>query len=132
MVAIIFFEEHQIRAFPIAQKSGLNREILDTAPGALYQKFAYKVLETGGEFVEAPTRRRKPSQTCPACGLQKPKTLDMRVHTCSNAACGHTEDRDSAGARVNLRWALGTLPKPWSEKTIKKLTNLGAGTVPVP
>lgn len=116
----------------VAQKSGLNREILDTAPSALYQKFAYKVLETGGEFVETPTRKLKPSQTCPACGLQKPKTLAMRIHTCANADCGHTEDRDSAGACVNLRWALGTLPKLWSEKKSKQITDQGAGTVPVP
>jgi putative transposase len=101
----------------VAQKSGLNREILDTAPTALFQKIAYKVLETGGDFLEAPTRSLKPSQTCPQCGSQKKKTLSMRVHLCT--ACGHTEDRDAASARVNLRWALGTLPRIRKEKVKK-------------
>ena len=91
----------------VAQKSGLNREILDTAPAALLQKIAYKVPETGGLFMEAPTRKLKPSQTCPACGTVTKKLLAQRWHCCH--ACGHEEDRDSAAARVVLRWALGTL-----------------------
>jgi hypothetical protein len=50
----------------VAQKAGLNREILDTAPALFTSLFRYKVLETGGEWVEAPTRKLKPSQRCPA------------------------------------------------------------------
>lgn len=54
----------------VRQKAGLNREILDTAPAQLIQLIRYKVTETGGEFVDAPTRKLKPSQTCPpAAGL---------------------------------------------------------------
>ena len=102
----------------VAQKKGLNREILDTAPAALFQKIAYKVTETGGRFMEAPTRRLKPSQTCPECGTQKKKTLSERIHVCG--FCKFTEDRDAASARVNLRWALGTLPKIRKEKKEKK------------
>jgi len=93
----------------VQQKAGLNREILDTAPAALLQKIAYKVPETGGLFIEAPTRTLKPSQTCPDCGVVAKKLLSQRWHCCS--ACGHEEDRDTASARVVLRWALGTLPK---------------------
>ena len=91
----------------VQQKAGLNREILDTAPAALLQKIAYKVPETGGLFMQASTRKLKPSQTCPACGVQQKKVLQQRWHCCH--ACGHEEDRDSAAARVVLRWALGTL-----------------------
>jgi putative transposase len=91
----------------VQQKSGLNREILDTAPAALLQKIAYKVPETGGLFLEAATRKLKPSQTCPACAAVAKKLLAQRWHCCH--ACGHEEDRDSAAARVVLRWALGTL-----------------------
>lgn len=116
----------------VAQKSGLNREILDTAPAALLQKIAYKVQETGGEFLESPTRRLKPSQTCPQCGLQKAKTLKERTHRCASEACGYVDDRDSAAARVNLRWALGTLPKVWSEKVKQEIERSRAGTAPVP
>ena len=91
----------------VAQKAGLNREILDTAPAALHQKIAYKVSETGGRYMEAPTRRLKPSQTCPQCGAQAKKALSERWHCCH--VCGHQEDRDAAAARVVLRWALGVL-----------------------
>lgn len=51
----------------VAQKAGLNREMLDTAPGLFTSLFRYKVLETGGEWVDAPTRKLKPSQRCPQC-----------------------------------------------------------------
>lgn len=51
----------------VAQKAGLNREILDTAPARLMALISYKVGETGGWFFEAPTRKLKPSQTCPCC-----------------------------------------------------------------
>lgn len=91
----------------VQQKAGLNREILDTAPAALFQKIAYKVKETGGQVLEAPTKKLKPSQTCPApsCGAVRKKTLAERVHRCDS--CGHEEDRDSAAARVVLHWLLG-------------------------
>ena len=96
----------------VAQKCGLNREILDTAPALLFALIAYKVQETGGQFIEAPTRKLKPSQRCPACWTVAKKTLKDRVHTC---ACGCVMDRDLASAKVLLRWV---------EETF------GAGTVP--
>ena len=91
----------------VRQKAGLNREILDTAPAALLQKIAYKVAETGGQYLEAPTRILKPSQTCPQCGTRVKKKLSQRWHCCHS--CGHAEDRDAAAARVVLRWAIGVL-----------------------
>jgi putative transposase len=91
----------------VEQKAGLNREILDTAPAALLQKLAYKVRETGGLFLEAPTKLLKPSQTCPECKSQQRKLLRERWHCCH--VCGHEEPRDAASARTVLRWALGTL-----------------------
>ena len=99
----------------VAQKSGLNREIGDTGGAALFMKIAYKVQETGmrlheqprGKYFEAPTRRLKPSQRCPACDAVVKKALCERVHRCG--ACGYTEDRDIASARIVLRWLIGTL-----------------------
>ncbi len=67
----------------VAQKSGLNREILDTAPALLMQLIAYKVEETGGQFIEAPTRKLKPSQRCPACWAIKKKSLSQRTQRCA-------------------------------------------------
>lgn len=88
----------------VAQKAGLNREILDTAPGLFTSLFRYKVLETGGEWVDAPTRKLKPSQRCPQCWHVAKKQLSQRMHCCEQ--CGHQENRDTASARVVLRWAL--------------------------
>jgi putative transposase len=90
----------------VAQKAGLNREILDTAPALFTSLLRCKVLETGGEWVEAPTRKLKPSQRCPACWATAKKKLSQRTHAC--AECGYTEPRDLASARVVLSWALGT------------------------
>jgi putative transposase len=76
--------------------------------GMLRQAIEYKVTEAGGVFVEVPTRKVKPSQTCPKCGHQRKKTLDERVHQCE--ACGFMMDRDLAAALVMLLWAQGILP----------------------
>ncbi|WP_157269107.1 zinc ribbon domain-containing protein [Azohydromonas aeria] len=90
----------------VAQKAGLNREVLDTAPALFTSLFRLKVMETGGEWVEAPTRKLKPSQRCPACWALAKKSLSDRIHVCAD--CGHNEPRDLASARVVLKWALGT------------------------
>ncbi len=90
------------------QKAGLNKSILDVGFGMLRQAIQYKVTEAGGVFVEVPTRQVKPSQTCPKCGHQHPKTLDERTHCCSS--CNYIQDRDIAAAEVMLLWAKGKLP----------------------
>jgi putative transposase len=92
----------------VAQKAGLNREILDTAPAPMMQLLRYKVMKTHGMWVEAPTNKFKPSQTYPACGHPAKKRLSDRVHRC--ACCGHTAPRDLAAARGVLPWALYGLP----------------------
>jgi putative transposase len=90
------------------QKAGLNKSILDVGFGMLRSTIKYKVEQIGGVFVEVPTRRVKPSQTCPKCGNQHKKTLDIRVHECG--VCGYVQDRDIAAAEVMLYWAKGSLP----------------------
>jgi putative transposase len=90
------------------QKAGLNKSILDVGFGMLKSAIKYKVEEGGGQFIEVPTRKVKPSQTCPKCGHQKPKTLDERIHQCGE--CGYQQDRDIASAEVCLYWVKGTLP----------------------
>lgn len=64
----------------------------------------YKLAEAGGVFIEVPTQKVKPSQTCPSCGSQKKKELSERIHDC---LCGFTCDRDVAAAIVMLNWARG-------------------------
>lgn len=91
------------------QKAGLNKSILDVGFGMLRNTIKYKVEQIGGVFVEVPTRKVKPSQTCPKCGHQHKKTLDIRVHECG--VCGYQQDRDIAAAEVMLYWAKGNLPE---------------------
>jgi putative transposase len=90
-----------------AQKTKLNRSMLDVGFGTIGQMFEYKLAETGGFYVESPTRQLKPTQRCAKCWELTPKTLSDRVHICSNPACGHTENRDVNAAQVNLIWARG-------------------------
>lgn len=89
-----------------AQKTGLNRLMLDVGVGNLTQAIEYKLQEAGGFLVYVPTKKVKPSQTCPDCGHQRKKDLSERVHHCSE--CGATYDRDVAAAMVMLSWAQGT------------------------
>ena len=89
-----------------AQKTGLNRSMLDVRIGELTKAIEYKLQEADGMFVKVPTKTVKPSQTCPSCGHQKKKDLSERVHHCLE--CGFTCDRDVAAAMIMLPWALGT------------------------
>lgn len=87
-----------------SQKTGLNRSMLDVGMGVLRSAIEYKLSECDGIFIEVPTQKVKPSQTCPACGHQHKKDLSERVHNCS---CGFSCDRDVAAAMVMLNWATG-------------------------
>ena len=87
------------------QKTGLNRSILDVGFGMLREAIKYKVIEAGGVFVEVPTKKVKPSQTCPSCGHQKKKDLSERMHNCEK--CNYQQDRDVAAAMVMLNYARG-------------------------
>ena len=87
------------------QKSGLNRNLLDVGIGNLKGLIKYKVTEVGGIYIEVPTRKVAPSQTCPGCGIKRKKDLSQRVHACS---CGiKALDRDVAAAMVMLNYARG-------------------------
>ena len=88
----------------VKQKAGLNREILNTAPAMTLQFLTYKAEEAGSDLALVPTRKVKPSQTCPDCGAQRKKALSERWHRCQ---CGCDKPRDVASAQVNLNWALG-------------------------
>ena len=88
-----------------AQKTGLNRNLLDVGIGNLKSLIKYKVTEAGGIYIEIPTRKVAPSQTCPSCGSRRKKDLSERIHTCD---CGiQPLDRDVAAAIVMLNYARG-------------------------
>ncbi|QSV53577.1 MAG: transposase [Dolichospermum sp. UKL201] len=84
------------------QKSGLNKSILDVGMGMIKSALKAKLSDIGGLFVEVPTKKVKPSQTCPKCGHQEKKSLAERTHVCHN--CGYTQQRDIAAAEVMLLW----------------------------
>ncbi|MGB3640066.1 MAG: transposase [Rivularia sp. (in: cyanobacteria)] len=84
------------------QKSGLNKSILDVGMGMIRNSLKAKLDDVGGAFVEVPTRKVKPSQTCPKCGHQEKKRLAERQHICND--CGYTQQRDIASAEVMLLW----------------------------
>ncbi|QJB43561.1 RNA-guided endonuclease InsQ/TnpB family protein [Dolichospermum flos-aquae] len=84
------------------QKAGLNKSILDVGMGMIKSALKAKLSDIGGLFVEVPTRKVKPSQTCPKCGNQEKKSLAERTHVCHN--CGYTQQRDIAAAEVMLLW----------------------------
>lgn len=88
----------------VAQKSGLHRSILNTAPALFTSLLRCKVLETGGEWVEAPTRKLKPSQRCPQCWATSIEQRSDSMHRCNS--CGYTAPRRIASSSVVLRWAL--------------------------
>ncbi len=89
------------------QKAGLNRSILEVGFGIIGDLLAYKAAEAGGFYLESPTRTLKPTQRCAKCRELTPKTLNDRVHVCSNPNCNHIEDRDVNAAQVNEIWARG-------------------------
>jgi len=106
MIGFLLTEHLSIRSMTAhggRRKRGLNREILNTAPGLFLQMLAYKAEEAGGWYEEASTRRLKPSQTCHGCGRQAKKALSERWHTCP---CGVSCPRDDNSALVLLHEVL--------------------------
>ena len=83
----------------MVQSGNLAKEILDAGWGSFAEKLAYKVEETGGEFVKVDPAYT--SQDCSGCGFRDPirKTLSDRVHNCKE--CGLVLDRDH-NAAINI------------------------------
>ncbi len=106
----------------VAQKAGLNRSILDTAPATFLNMLRYKAEEAGSKFLEAPTRKLKPSQRCPSCGTVKKKSLAQRQHVCS---CGCQLGRDQAAALVLLNWGLEQISQSDQPETINPAGTVG-------
>jgi putative transposase len=80
-------------------KAGLNRAILDVAPGELRRQLAYKTRWSGSALVVA-DRWYPSSKTCSACGAVKTKLpLAERTYHCQH--CGLVIDRDH-NASINL------------------------------
>ena len=86
----------------VAQKSGLNREILSQTWGLIREQLRYKAAWAGREFVEV--NPRYTSRECWSCGEQTPQS-EYRTYRCG--VCGTTFDRDTNAAINVMQRAFG-------------------------
>ncbi|MFJ5879906.1 RNA-guided endonuclease TnpB family protein [Kitasatospora cineracea] len=83
----------------VRQKAGLNRSILDAAPGEVRRQLTYKASWYGSHLAVL-DRWYPSSKTCSSCGTTKPKlSMKERVFHCTT--CGLTIDRD-LNAAINI------------------------------
>ena len=82
----------------VAQKSGLNRAILDQGWGEFRRQLEYKSAWRGGFVIAVPPHHT--SQTCPCCGhTDKENRPTQAKFEC--VECGYTENADVVGA-INI------------------------------
>jgi putative transposase len=86
----------------VRQKAGLNRSLLDCAPGRLRDLVAYKAESAGKLLIAVPPAWS--SQICSGCGEWVPKELGEREHACKQ--CGLTVHRDLNAALNCKAWGL--------------------------
>ena len=82
----------------VAQKSGLNRSILDQGWGEFRRQLEYKVVWRGGMLMAVPPHHT--SQTCPACAhVSKDNRQTQSKFLCVD--CGYENHADVVGA-INI------------------------------
>ncbi|MGF1541710.1 MAG: zinc ribbon domain-containing protein [Pleurocapsa sp.] len=85
------------------QKAGLNKSILSVGFGTLNQMIAYKIEAKGGLVLTLNTKKIKPSQRCPKCGMVHKEWADLsnRYHICNGEkGCGFETPRDRGSVMV--------------------------------
>lgn len=79
----------------VRQKAGLNRSLLDVAPGMFRTLLEYKLRWRGGRLIAVDPRNT--SRTCPVCGHCSPNNRPSRDEfRCER--CGHQADADANAA----------------------------------
>lgn len=87
----------------VAQKRGLNREILARGWGEVRRQLKYKCEWYGSRLV--PVDPRHSSQECSACGhVSAGNRTSQAIFLC--VACGHAENADVNAAKIVLKRAL--------------------------
>jgi putative transposase len=105
----------------VAQKSGLNRSILDQGWGEFKRQIEYKQLWKGGMVLCVPAHHT--SQTCHACGHVDPDNRKTQSKfRC--VACGHEANADINAAQNILQRGMAWLSGKDQSKVNKK-TNRG-------
>jgi putative transposase len=91
----------------VRQKAGLNRSILDVAPGERRRQLAYKCPKYGSLLVVVPPAGT--SQTCPACGVRDPASRPGCGRMFARVHCGHTAHADAVAAQNILDRAIALI-----------------------
>ena len=79
----------------VAQKSGLNKAILDQGWGEFQRQLDYKTAWNGGLLIAVPAHHT--SQTCPCCGhVSKDNRQTQARFAC--VECGYENNADVVGA----------------------------------
>ena len=87
----------------VKAKSGLNRSILDTAPGMFFDKLDYKLRFRGGQLIKV--NAKNTSRECNACGHTDKKNRKSQAEfECQS--CGHTNNADINAAKNILKRGL--------------------------
>jgi putative transposase len=89
----------------VAQKSGLNREILNCGWGNFLLILEDKCKKYGKRLILVDPKNT--SQNCSQCGIRVKKSLSTRIHECPE--CGLIEDRDINAAKNILQRGLESL-----------------------
>ena len=79
----------------VAQKSGLNRAILDQGWGEFRRQLEYKSAWRGGFVIAVPPHHT--SQTCPCCGYTDKENRPTQAEF-ECVKCGYRENADVVGA----------------------------------
>lgn len=132
----------------VAQKSGLNREMLRLAPGQFNTYLEYKCRREGGELIRV--NPAYSSCECSECHfVSKENRKNQAVFKCMNPGCRHTENADYNAAKVLRYRGLELLkqrrelaqvegakcpvkPKPGCRKTKRQFTFAPCSTTPRP
>lgn len=93
----------------VAQKTGLNRSILEQSWYLLRSIMENKCKETGRKFIVVPPKNTTKQCSNIVCGKLIEKSLSTRTHCCPY--CGLIEDRDINAAHNILREGLNLLQK---------------------
>jgi putative transposase len=81
----------------VKAKAGLNRSVLDNAPGERRRQLAYKAPRFGSELRPVPPVGT--SQTCSACGVRDPKSRHGCGREFACTACGYQAHADRNAAQ---------------------------------
>ena len=80
----------------VAQKSGLNRAILDQAWGKFFQRLEWKCEQRGAQVIKVSPQYT--SRICPICGYESKENRKSQA-SFECVACGYRGNADVVGAR---------------------------------